>query len=42
MSAVAAPDKASQARILWKEADELNLIFVTIIKNSKNKPDSKS
>ncbi len=42
MSAVAVPEKAGEARILWKEAHELNLIFVTIIKNSKNKPDSKS
>ena len=31
----AVPEKIQDARLLWKEAHELNLIFVTIIKNSK-------
>ncbi len=33
----AAPGQIASARVLWKEAHELNLILVTIIKNSKNK-----
>ncbi len=33
----AVPEQITTARILWKEAHELNLILVTIIKNSKNK-----
>ena len=28
-----------EARILWKESNELYLIFVTIVKNSRNKKD---
>lgn len=35
MTAKALPEKAEKARILWKEAQELNLIFVAIIKKSK-------
>ena len=34
----AVPEQIDTARRLWKEAHELNLIFTTIIKNSKNKP----
>lgn len=37
MMVKAVPEKINQARILWKEANELNLIFITIVKNSKNK-----
>ena len=29
------PEKASEGRVLWKEAHELNMIFTTIIKNAK-------
>ena len=36
MSAKACFGLSSSARILWKEAHELNLIFTTIIKNAKN------
>jgi len=36
MSAKACPELASEARILWKEAHELNLIFTTIVRNAKN------
>jgi len=36
MIAIAVPEKAEKSRILWKEANELNLIFITIVKNSKN------
>jgi four helix bundle protein len=35
MMAKACPEKASAARILWKEAHEINLIFMTIIKKVK-------
>ncbi|MBI2122191.1 MAG: four helix bundle protein [Candidatus Sungbacteria bacterium] len=35
MSVVASPESAAEARKLWKEAHELNLIFTTIIKKSK-------
>lgn len=35
MLAKAVPTKADEARVLWKESHELNLIFVTIIKKSK-------
>jgi len=37
MAAKACPEHACEARKLWKEAHELNLIFTTIIKNSKEK-----
>ena len=37
MIAKAVPEKAIKARKLWQEANELNLIFITIIKNSKRK-----
>ncbi|MDE2019288.1 MAG: four helix bundle protein [Patescibacteria group bacterium] len=37
MIAKAAPRIAPEARMFWKEAHELNLIFVTIIKNTKEK-----
>ncbi len=36
MSTKACPNYASEARKLWKEGHELNLIFTTIIKNAKN------
>ncbi len=31
----AVPELANDARVLWKEADELQRIFITIIRNSK-------
>jgi len=37
MVAKAVPEMATEARRLWREANELNLIFVTIVKNSKNR-----
>ncbi|EKE06821.1 MAG: hypothetical protein ACD_18C00266G0002 [uncultured bacterium] len=37
----ACPDKKDVARKLWKEAHELNLIFITIIKKSKEKEEKK-
>jgi len=36
MLAKACPYLASEGRILWKEAYELNMIFITIINKSKN------
>lgn len=41
MSAKACSESASEARILWREAHELNLIFTTIIRNSKNTENKK-
>ncbi len=35
MIARAEPDLADKARVLWKEADELQKIFIKIIINSK-------
>ncbi len=35
MCAKAAPELKQEARRLWREANELNLIFVTIVKNSR-------
>ena len=35
MSAKAAPEHKQEARRLWREANELNLIFVTIVRNSR-------
>lgn len=37
MIVVAIPELASEARILWKEAKELNLIFNSIYNKVKNK-----
>ena len=37
MIAKAVPQSAATARLLWKEAHELNLIFVAIIRNSKSR-----
>ena len=37
MLANAIPDLKSDSRILWREANELNLIFSAIIKKSKNR-----
>jgi four helix bundle protein len=34
MIVAAVPDKAEPARILWKEADELNRIFAAIFRNT--------
>jgi len=34
MNAAAMPAKAEEARVLWKEADELNRIFATILRNT--------
>jgi len=36
MNAAAAPDKVEDARLLWKEADELNRIFAAIQRNTDN------
>lgn len=36
MSAKAAPEIKDEARRLWKEANELNLIFISIVKKSKS------
>jgi len=38
MIAFAEPNLSQEAKILWKEAQELNLIFSTIIRNKKEKP----
>ncbi|MDO8594564.1 MAG: four helix bundle protein [bacterium] len=35
MAAVAVPEVASEARALWKEGHELNLIFTTIVKKAR-------
>jgi four helix bundle protein len=37
MCANAEPEKKDKARALWKEANELNLIFIAIVKKSKSK-----
>jgi four helix bundle protein len=37
MAAKACPELASKARFIWKEARELNLIFISIINNTKKK-----
>ena len=37
MISVVVPDLASEARILWQEAKELNLIFNAIVKKISNK-----
>lgn len=37
MMAAAVPELSQEARVLWKEARELNLIFNTIYKNTKRK-----
>jgi len=34
MIVAAVPDKAEDARVLWKEADELNKIFAAIFRNT--------
>jgi hypothetical protein len=34
MIVAAAPDKADAARVLWKEADELNRIFAAIFRKT--------
>lgn len=39
MIAVATPDLKESARILWQEANELNLIFNAIVKKIANKQD---
>lgn len=36
MVAHIAPSLKDEARVLWKEAQELNLIFAAVIRNSKN------
>ena len=38
MISAAVPDKRLEARDLWREAHELNLIFSTIFKNTKTDP----
>ncbi len=37
MVAKAAPSLSNEARRLWKEANELTLIFIAIVRNSRNK-----
>lgn len=37
MLSVANPEIKEKARIFWKESNELNLIFSSIIRNSRNK-----
>ena len=37
MIAKAIPQESNNTKILWKEANELNLIFITIVKNSRKK-----
>ena len=37
MIVAAVPEKAEPARVLWKEADELNKIFATIFRNTDDK-----
>jgi len=39
MIARIAPELVKESRVLWKEANEQYLIFVTIVKNSRNKKD---
>ncbi|MDP2684000.1 MAG: four helix bundle protein [bacterium] len=41
MIAVAVPELTPEARVLWKEAKELNLIFNSIYKKTKNKQKNK-
>jgi four helix bundle protein len=42
VTAKACPELSSEARILWKEAHELNLIFTTIIKKAKKTEEEKN
>lgn len=37
MAARAVPQALNKSRKLWQEANELNLIFITIVRNSKKK-----
>jgi four helix bundle protein len=37
MLARAEPSVKAEAQNMWREANELQLIFITIVKNSKNK-----
>ena len=37
----AVPELKDEARKLWSEAHELSLIFITIVRNSKNKKEEK-
>jgi four helix bundle protein len=37
MIVAAVPEKAEPARVLWKEADELNKIFAAIFRNTRDK-----
>ncbi len=42
MIAKAAPDSAPEARRLWQEAKELNLIFGSIVRRTRRGPDAAS
>ena len=42
MSSKACPEYRDEARILWKEAHELNLIFMTIVKKAKETEDKRN
>lgn len=37
MASKATPELTSEAQKLWREANELQLIFITIVRNSRNK-----
>ena len=41
MAAKAAPEHALGARVLWKEAHELNMIFMTIVRKAKQTEERK-
>lgn len=42
MIAQAVPELASEARVLWREGNELNLIFTAIVRNSRSKGANRS
>ncbi|MBM2817650.1 MAG: hypothetical protein HW401_240 [Parcubacteria group bacterium] len=39
MVSTVSPELRSEAQELWREANELQLIFITIVRNSRNKED---
>ena len=41
MASKAAPEHADEGRVLWKEAHELNMIFVTIVRKAKQTEEKK-
>lgn len=42
MTSKACPERAQECRTLWKEAHELNLIFMTIVTKAKNTEQKKT